>query len=143
MDPEIVSLRSHSSSFPIKVTHFPPRLISSRPTPAVLIAPATGVPASFYAPYAEHLSSLGCPVLTLDYRFSGLDYPADVDPKDRAAVLKALGSDEAQGVTIAREWKWDMEAALGWVVGRYREREIVVIGASVGGACRFLREEES
>lgn len=135
MKPEILSLRSLGSAFPIKATHFPPRLISSRPTPpAVLIAAATGVPASFYTPYAEHLASLGSPVLTFDYRFSGLSWPAGVNPKDRAEVLKAVGSEEAQGVTIAKEWKSDLEAALGWVVGRYCEREIVVVGHSVGGA---------
>ena len=46
---------------------------SSAPSPkaAIVIAPAMAVPQSFYAPFAQHLSTIGYAVWTFDYRGTG------------------------------------------------------------------------
>ena len=45
---------------------------------AVLINGATGMKCSYYANYAQYLSSLGFNVLTFDYRGIGLSRPEDI-----------------------------------------------------------------
>jgi predicted alpha/beta hydrolase len=117
-----------SKGFTLTLTHFPSPP-SAPLLPAVIIAPATGVAASFYVSYASHLQSLGAAVTIVDYRYSGLSFPEGAESKEerREALIRATD------VNIGTDWAGDMDSALGWVVGKYRERGIVAVCHSVGG----------
>src|SRR2546427_4243356 len=51
---------------------------STAPTRLIVISAATGVPQQFYAAYAQHLSTLGCAVVTYDYRGVGQSRPSSL-----------------------------------------------------------------
>ncbi|KAM0745633.1 hypothetical protein T439DRAFT_384742 [Meredithblackwellia eburnea MCA 4105] len=143
-------LQLNSNGFIIQATHFPPSTPSST-APAVLIAPATAVQAAFYAAFAAFLAARGCPVLTFDYRYSGKSYPpgslplgekteANVSAEELIVRRKAEDDAKLAQIKLApecridREYRWDMETALRWVLGRYGSvRDVVVVGHSVGG----------
>jgi predicted alpha/beta hydrolase len=96
------------------------------PRGAVLIAPAMGVPRSFYRAFALFLAESGLAVLTLDYRGIGGSAP----PKLRG--FQATLHDWAE---------LDLEAALAFLDGRFPTLPITWVGHSVGGQLFGLMKE--
>lgn len=138
--PTAFTLLSHKN-FPISLLHLPSPSIhpsssssKSKLPPAILLTPATGVPAKFYLPFANYLNqTYASPCLIVDYRFSGKSFPAGIRMNDRKGKLDSLLSDQAKEVTYF-DWARDEELALQWLVDEYaEEREIVVVCNSVGG----------
>ncbi|MEK8031804.1 alpha/beta fold hydrolase [Ideonella sp. DXS29W] len=90
---------------------------------AVLMAPAMGVPQSYYADFAGWLARLGYLVLTFDYRGMGASRPAS-----HARSLKGF---EADIHTWAER---DAAAALAWLRAQLAaDRPVHWIGHSLGG----------
>lgn len=86
--------------------------------PLTVLAPATAVPARFYARFAEYLSQHDRPVLTFDYRGQGASAPPS---------LKGF-----QG--RFRDWGiLDIPAAIAWAEGAYPGRPLHWVGHSFGG----------
>ncbi|KAM0745638.1 hypothetical protein T439DRAFT_330505 [Meredithblackwellia eburnea MCA 4105] len=138
--PQIIKLSS--KGFPLSAYHYKPASPSST-APAVLIAPATGVPAYFYNTFGEYLASHGSPVVAFDYRYSGNSFlpglpsaSANANKEDKELLLRAKRQQlkAAAEVRKDREWKWDIEGAIEWMVDTYgSERDLVYVGHSVGG----------
>lgn len=115
-------------SFIIQATHLQPTNYTG--ASPVILSSATGVPCGFYLPFATHLADqLGIPVLLFDYRFVGRSFPAGAVSRDDKIEALKTGSH----VSIAREWKWDFEAALAWIIAIHPGRKVVSVGHSVGG----------
>lgn len=86
--------------------------------PLTVLAPATAVPARFYARFAEYLSQHGRPVLTFDYRGQGESAPPS---------LKGFEG-------RFRDWGiLDIPAAIAWADGAYPGRPLHWVGHSFGG----------
>jgi predicted alpha/beta hydrolase len=114
---------------------------SGRARGAVLIAPAMGVPQSFYAPFATWLAEHGWVAVTFDYRGSGRsrrgslrDVDADIvtwAEQDTAAVLRALEA-RAPGLPIT----WIGHSLGGQIIPFVRERgsvaKIITIATGSG-----------
>lgn len=93
---------------------------------AVLLAPAMGVPRSFYRPFLEFLAESGLASMALDYRGIG---------GSRTGSLRGF---EAS----LHDWaELDLEAALARLVEKYPGRPILWIGHSVGGQLLGLMRE--
>ncbi len=83
-----------------------------------VVAGATGVKRSFYAPFAKVLAQRGFEVVTFDYRGVGGSAP------------KQLRGFHAK----MEEWgRLDLEGALLWADAQRAGRRLVVVGHSVGG----------
>lgn len=86
--------------------------------PVTIIAPATAVPARFYARFAEALIATGRPVLTFDYRGQGASAPAS---------LKGFPA-------RFRDWGiLDIPAAIDWARTTFPDRPLHWVGHSYGG----------
>lgn len=86
--------------------------------PLTVIAPATAVPARFYARFAEYLAHRGRPTLTFDYRGQGASAPAS---------LKGFPG-------RFRDWGiLDIPAAIAWAEAAYPNRPLHWVGHSFGG----------
>jgi predicted alpha/beta hydrolase len=93
---------------------------AARPRVAVVLHGATGVPQSFYAPFATWLAAeMGHACLTYDYRDSG---------------ASARGGMRRSGATMTDWGIHDQSAALAALAVRLPEAELWVIGHSLGGA---------
>lgn len=114
-----------SDSFPL-AAYFFPAADDSKLYPPVILAAATGVPASFYFDFADWLSDLGSAVVLFDYRYLGASWPTDVDQKSRESKIAALRA--AKDVTISNHWVKDFEAALGFLIGRFPSQKAIVVG---------------
>lgn len=91
----------------------------------VIINPATGVLARYYHRYARFLAAHGFNVLTYDYRGIGLSRPP---------ALKGSGY-------RWRDWgEMDFAAALAFMLKRYPNRAMIVVGHSIGGFLPGLAE---
>mmetsp|Transcript_13768 Transcript_13768/g.33644 ORF Transcript_13768/g.33644 Transcript_13768/m.33644 type:complete len:406 (-) Transcript_13768:60-1277(-) len=102
--------------------------------PAVLISSATGTRRWFYAAIARHLASLGCVVLTYDYRGIGDSLPLSpeklLDPERRIQSLK----EDISNAGISSHWgEVDQTTAIRFLQNRYPSRELCLIAHSVGG----------
>jgi predicted alpha/beta hydrolase len=105
---------------------------SSNTDHPVILAAATGVPASFYFDFASYLSELGCAVLLFDYRYLGKSWPRAKELKTREDKIEALRS--AKDVKISVHWVRDFEASLRFLLEKFGvRRKVVVVGHSVGG----------
>lgn len=140
-----VSVKIPSKGFLLSGTYWAG---ASASAPAVVIACATGVPRQFYEAFGQYLASHGAVVLTFDYRLCGGrggSWPAEIDDTIKAERMRALV--ENPEVTISREWRWDLEAALLWMAkkesanGR-RSKELVFVGHSVGAHMLSLLDQE-
>lgn len=85
----------------------------------VLIAPATGVPQRFYAPFARRLSLDGWDVLTWDWR-GVADSNHGVAPRDPRLSMSAWG-------------RHDLSTVIDWAARRAAERPLALVGHSFGG----------
>lgn len=84
----------------------------------VVIAPATGVKASYYHRYAAFLAEHGFMAVTFDYRGIG---------DSRGATARDLQ---------ARWYEWglkDLDAVLGWALNRFGGMDLNMVGHSFGG----------
>ena len=90
---------------------------ASRPDRVVLLAPATGVPARFYAAFAGWLATRGYACVTWDWRGSG---------ENSAAPVAETGVSMLDWATL------DLPAAIDWAQARY-DRPLIGIGHSFGG----------
>lgn len=87
-------------------------------SPLTIIAPATAVPARFYARFAEYLAHHGRPALTFDYRGQGESSPPS---------LKGFPA-------RFRDWGiLDIPAAITWAERAYPGRALHWVGHSYGG----------
>lgn len=95
---------------------------------AVIIAPATGVPARYYWRFARYLASEGFVVVIPDYRGIGRSAPAG-----GGAQLRKLK-------TRWHEWgTLDLDAVIAWIRGQHGpEMRISVVGHSFGGIAAIL-----
>lgn len=160
-----IIIPSGFDQFPLSALHFPPleapsplksstARVSSKPLPAVLIAPATGVPARFYLPFCNHLNSLGSPVLLFDYRYCGNSWPPSVgshwsdlevtDAGDKVSMgeisrgkSRVRSLIEDAGEVKYADWATDVESAVKFLIDQYGAdgRDIVYVANSVGGKC--------
>lgn len=95
---------------------------------AIVINPATGVPARYYHRYARFLAGHGFDVLTYDYRGIGLSRP----PRLRGCGYRW------------RDWgERDVDAALGFMAGEAHPGPLMVVGHSIGGFLPGLAENGS
>jgi len=101
--------------------------LDAQPIGTVLINNATGVPARFYAPFARWLAETQHrATLIWDYR----DFGASGDPHGSMATLADWGIDDA---TVARKW----------LIQRFPELPLWLIGHSLGGlSLPFQRDLE-
>jgi predicted alpha/beta hydrolase len=83
-----------------------------------VIAPATAVPARFYARFAGHLAAAGRPTLTLDYRGQGASAPA--------ALRGFPGRFRDWGIR-------DIPGVIDWATATYPGRPLHWVGHSFGG----------
>lgn len=84
----------------------------------VLIHPATAVPESLYAAFADYLVSRGFAVVTYDYRGIGRSRP------------KSLRGFKAS----MRDWAdLDVEAVTRWARNRFPDQRLLAVGHSFGG----------
>lgn len=90
----------------------------------VLIAPATGAPQRFYAPFARHLAEAGWDVLTWDWR-GVADSNHGVSATDPRLSMSAWG-------------RHDLTTAIDWAARRARGRPLVLVGHSFGGQAAGL-----
>jgi predicted alpha/beta hydrolase len=84
---------------------------------AVVIAPALGVPARFYAPYARYLTGRGLSALSFDYRGAGGSADGPVRGRD---------------MRMADWGRLDIEAALAWAKRELRPAKLFLVGHSAG-----------
>jgi len=88
------------------------------PRAAVVIAPAMGVRKRYYEPFAAYLAGAGFAVVCFDYRGIGGSLPG------RLRGFRAR----------LHEWgELDLDAALGWLGGRWPQAPLLVVGHSAGG----------
>ena len=116
IEPEPVSFRSGEYKLNGELFHptQPPQAI-------VVINPATGVKASFYAEFAEWLcDNHGFAVLLYDYRDFG---------------ASAVGHVKTSKATMADWGVHDAQAARDFAVVRFPNSPLLVIGHSLGGLC--------
>ncbi len=90
---------------------------STAPTRLIVISAATGVPQQFYAAYAQHLSTLGCAVVTYDYRGVGQSRPSSL--RGFKASL--------------RDWVNDIGDVIRYSEEKFPGLSICLLGHSVGG----------
>lgn len=128
---------SQSTSIPIScadgyVLHGTLREPDGAPSAVVLIHPATAVPESLYAAFADYLVSRGFAAVTYDYRGIGRSRP------------KSLKGFEAR----MRDWAdLDVEAVTEWARQRFPEQRLLAVGHSFGGhaigLCKSSRHLEA
>lgn len=116
---------------------------------AIVIAPATGVPARFYSHFAAWLASHGHPTTLFDFRVTGASYPSLADP---SAVPKGSNNDSASYTAEQRIECLHAHRGVGWQqftsrdypavllaarehAGPASQRDLVVFGSSLGGHC--------
>lgn len=92
-------------------------LLRSPGRQAVLIAPALGVPARFYAAYARYLAGRGYNVMILDYRGSG---------------ASAQGPCRGRDIRMSDWGRLDIEAGLAWLQGELKPDRCFLVGHSAG-----------
>lgn len=111
---QALSLRSGDGT-PLAATAFEPE---GQPWAAVLIAPAMGVPAGYYARFARWLSQQGAAVLSFDYRGMG--------GSRFGKPLRGLRAD-------LNDWLLDQDAALQAMSRRWPGVPLLLVGHSLGG----------
>jgi predicted alpha/beta hydrolase len=111
---DALSLRSGDGT-PLAATAFEPE---SQPWAAVLIAPAMGIPAGYYARFARWLSQQGAAVLMFDYRGMG--------GSRFGKPLRGLKAD-------LDDWLLDQDAALLAMAKRWPGLPLLLLGHSLGG----------
>jgi len=85
---------------------------------ALVVAGATGVKRSFYAPFAKAMAAEGFDAVTFDYRGIG---------GSRPETLKGFRA-------TMRQWgELDLDAVLQWTMRELEPDRLVVVGHSVGG----------
>ncbi|WP_082568397.1 alpha/beta fold hydrolase [Rhizobacter sp. Root1221] len=95
------------------------------PAAVVLIHPATAVPESLYAPFAEYLASRGLAAVTYDYRGIGRSAPA---------TLRGFSA-------RMRDWAdLDVETVTTWARERFAGVPLLAVGHSFGGHAIGLGE---
>lgn len=116
---------------------------------AVVIAPATGVPARFYSHFAAWLASNGHPTTIFDYRMNGASYPSIADI---SAVPKGKNNDSARFTPDQRVECLRAHKGIGWNeycgrdvpavllaarehAGPASKRELCYMGNSLGCHC--------
>jgi len=105
--------------FPLVGTAYWP-LPGRLPRPAtVVLAPATGVPRRYYAPFARFLAQRGFDVLSFDYRGTG--------------DSQALWGDASLAARMSDWGSLDFGAALEWAWERHPGTRPLVVGHSAGG----------
>lgn len=82
-------------------------------SPAVIVACATGVKRSFYAPFARYLASRGWRAATLDYRGIGDSAPKDLR-EIRQAPMQAWAEQDLSALVKELQQRYP-QAPLGWV----------------------------
>ena len=85
---------------------------------ALVLAPALGVPQTFYARYANYLALHGISVLTFDYRGSG---------------ASAHGPARGRDIRMQDWGALDIEAALAWLLTELKPDKLFFVGHSAGG----------
>ena len=101
--------------YPLAATLHLPR---GTPAGLVLVGPATGVPARYYAPFASALAASGLAALIYDYRGVGASRP----PK-----LRDFGA-------RMRDWiDLDAEGVISWARISHPELPLLAVGHSLGG----------
>lgn len=106
-----------SDDYTLAATLFEPAQPTQR---VVLINSAMGVKRGYYAAFAQYLAESGFAVLTYDYRGIG-------DSRDGAATLRGFRA------SILDWAQRDQTAALDWLLARYPDSELSVVGHSLGG----------
>lgn len=100
---------------------------AGRPVGTVIIAPATGVRASYYGRYGAFLAENGLRAITFDYRGVGRSSPT------RSADLRRVR---------VRWHEWgtqDLDAVIRWATRRHdAPQRLAVVGHSFGGVAAFL-----
>jgi len=95
------------------------------PSAVVLIHPATAVPETLYAAFAEHLASRGLAAVTYDYRGIGRSAPA---------TLRGFSA-------RMRDWAdHDVETVTAWAHQRFEGLPLLAVGHSFGGHAIGLGE---
>ncbi|KAJ1501500.1 hypothetical protein HMI54_009908 [Coelomomyces lativittatus] len=119
---------SAEDQYPISATLVQPtflenKAIIDKKDITVIIAGATGVPQTFYLPFAQFLARHGCKVYTFDYRGIGASKP-----------FQSLKGFKA---FIVPDWKNDLIGLLHFVHSQWKDTlppiTLVVVGHSVGG----------
>jgi len=100
---------------------------STAPTRLIVISAATGVPQQFYAAYAQHLSTLGCAVVTYDYRGVGQSRPSSL--RGFKASL--------------RDWVNDIGDVIRYSEEKFPGLSICLLGHSVGGIVSLFAPQAS
>lgn len=106
-----------ADGYPLSASLFKPDPADGAAGKTIVIAPALGVPARFYAAYAEYLAGRGFTVLSFDYRGSGRSVNGPVRGRDIAM------SDWGQ---------LDIEAALAHAREGLRAKRLFLVGHSAG-----------
>lgn len=114
---QVKSLSIPSGTYTLPAQLFTP---SGTPKAAYVLHCATGVPASYYAKFAEWVAAEGYAILTYDYR-------EDADVKSSTIDMADWG------IT-------DQNAALNMLISLYPDTEIRVIGHSLGGLTTAFHE---
>lgn len=96
-----------------------------RSAPAAVISAATGTPRWFYEKFALYLAASGLSVITFDYRGIGGSRPPS---------LRGFGA------TMLDWGRLDLAGVIDFCEGYFPDRDLVVIGHSVGGQLFGLAE---
>lgn len=118
-----------TDDFPLVATEY-----AANTNKIVVIACATGIPQSFYAAFAKHLSKVAT-VITFDYRYTGLSFSDTkanytlLNDAQKIAILK-----QHQDVLLHHFGERDIRGVLEYVA-KYNKR-IYYIGHSLG--CHVL-----
>lgn len=127
-------------------------LFSSQPLPVSLVGTMALSPGQSISQYLQHYltsryieiswHSLYCgpPVLIEDYRYCGLSFPRNINPKDSKERKTTIIA--ARDVLISKDWAEDIRASLKFIRDRFRGRGLSYLGTSAGGTytytCPFL-----
>jgi predicted alpha/beta hydrolase len=112
MKPESITLNC-TDGYPLSANLFR----SEHAQSAVVIVPALGVPARFYALYARYLAGRGHAVLSFDYRGSGQSADGPVRGRD---------------IRMSDWGKLDIDAALTWARQQLKPGKLFLVGHSAG-----------
>ncbi|KAF8309011.1 hypothetical protein DL93DRAFT_2063380 [Clavulina sp. PMI_390] len=132
-----LTIAASNDGFPLfAIRYDPPSNVRLRV--GVVFVSATGLDATFYAPFSRYLAQSGVGVLTFDYRYTGQSWPKELaplmngpnaTPESRLRGMNAVPRD----IVIGKYWGWDAAGVTKAAAAAWPSVALVGVGHSVGG----------